>query len=300
MLLDEPLSGYTTYRIGGLAAAVLRPLGVEDVAVALQFCVETGVPVLALGLGSNVLVADGGFSGLVIHLGKGMDRVVEGEAEEHVWRVGAGFPTPRLARRTAAAGLAGAQRLIGIPGTVGGGIAVNAGAHGQEYSQIVQRVEYLDMDGVLREMPGSDIQWGYRDSGFRDVVITSAAIKLCPADRAELEDDIRRRMEWRRQRTPFAEPCCGSVFKNPRPQLVGEGQEGVPRAQQEAAGQLIDAAGLKGFRIGAAEVSRKHANYIVNLGGATAADVLSVVDAVRQAVLREFGVELELEIRIIY
>ena len=284
LLLNEPLVRYNTSRIGGPAAAVLLPHAAEDVAEALAFCSKSGLAWVALGLGSNVLISDDGFPGLVIRIGKGLDGVLERGEDNHVWRVAAGMPTPRLARATALAGLTGIHKLVGIPGTVGGGVATNAGANGQEYCQVVQSIEAVAPDGSLMEIPGHEVDWRYR-RGHDGAVVTAATIRVDSADSEELQQDISRLVASRKVQTPFDRPCCGSVFKNPEAAL--------------SAGQLIDAAGCKGFRVGAAEVSKLHANYIVNLGGATSAEVLAVIDAVRGRVLGEFGVELELEVRII-
>jgi UDP-N-acetylmuramate dehydrogenase len=169
---------------------------------------------------------------------------------------------------------------------VGGGVATNAGAHGQEFSHTVVEVEVVGPVGTVEIMPSSEIAWSYRDSGITGVVVTAATFRFTPGDAAELMRELRRNIAWRKKGTPFDQPCCGSVFRNP----VGVGR---------TAGQLIDGAGAKGFRIGGAQVSPRHANYIVNTGGATAADVRGVIEAVREKVFKEYGVELELEVHIV-
>jgi UDP-N-acetylmuramate dehydrogenase len=293
VLFDEPLAGYTTYRIGGPAAALVHPASADDVVRTLRFVAERGLEWMALGLGSNILVRDSGFDGVVIRLGKGLDGVEEGiGGDRHVWRVGAGLPTPILARRTAQAGLAGVQRLVGVPGTIGGGVYMNAGAHGQDFASATRSVAVIDQVGERKQVSGPEIEWRYRSSGLHRVIVLAATIGLVPAERAELEDDIRSHLEWRKEGTPFNEPCCGSVFRNPPPKAL-------PAAGPRTAGQLIDAAGLKRLRIGGAEVSSVHANYIVNVGGASASDVLGVIETVRERVLAESGVELELEVQVV-
>ena len=288
---DEPLAGYTTYRIGGPAAALVFPSTTDDVVNALEFAAETGSRWLALGLGSNVLVADRGFDGIVIRVGRGLDAVQRGAGgDETRWTVGAGAPTPLLARQTAAAGLAGLHRLVGVPGTVGGGVFMNAGAHGQDFSQVTQAVELVDGDGTVRSLAGSEIRWAYRSSGLGERVVVGATVQLTPADPKELEKEIKQHFRWRKVGTPFNERCCGSVFRNPPAPDDGEAR---------SAGQLIDALGLKGHRVGGAQVSPKHANYIVNTGHATASDVLAVIGQVQGKVLAEYGVELQLEVRVI-
>lgn len=295
---DEPLAGYTTYRIGGPATALVAPQSVEDVSATLAFASQEGARWLALGLGSNVLIPDHGFDGVVIRLGKGLDGLTRGHAgDPRRWMIGAGLPTPRLARETANAGLSGVHRLVGVPGTVGGGVFMNAGAHGQDFAHVVRGVTVVDALGTVEHRPAAEIPWRYRSSGIANAVVVEAELLLEPADPRDLAEDIRQHFEWRKAGTPFNEPCCGSVFRNP-------GAGGAERAAalgsaSRTAGQLIDAAGLKGFRIGGAAVSEKHANYIVNVGRATAADVLNVIDHVRKQVEREFGVELELEVQVV-
>jgi len=282
LLENELLSRYTTYRIGGPARYLLNPAEVEDVEKALQFAQEKGVPWLVLGLGSNVLVKDGGFPGLVIRLGKGLDKF---EMKGATAIVGAGMPTPLLARRTADAGFAGVERFIGIPGTVGGGVYMNAGAHGAEFAEVVTEVTVMDPKGKLKQLTRKQIPFKYRASGLGQVIVLEAKLGLGEEAPAKLKEVQGRLFRWRKAGTPFDQPCCGSVFKNP----------GGPKT----AGMLIEEAGLKGFRIGGAHVSILHANYIVNTGNATAADVLKVIDHVRKTVAKKLRVELELEVKVI-
>jgi UDP-N-acetylmuramate dehydrogenase len=290
--VDEPLARYTTYRIGGPAAFLVEPARTEDVVAALELARAHGVPWLALGLGSNVLVSDRGFAGVVIRIGRAMAEV---DRRDDLWRVGAGLPTPLLARRTAAEGWAGVHRLIGVPGTVGGGVYMNAGAHGQDFASVVRRVEVVTAEGAVVGRDGEAIPWRYRNSGLGPVVVVSAELALVPGDPDRLENDVAEHLRWRKAGTPFSEPCCGSVFRNPVRPAGGDGVEGEWRT----AGQLIDAAGMKGFRIGGAEVSPVHANYIVNTGGATADDVRRVIDAVRSRVSAQFGIDLVLEVKLV-
>ena len=282
LLENELLSRSTTYRIGGPARYLLNPAEVEDVEKALQFAQEKGVPWLVLGLGSNVLVKDGGFSGLVIRLGKGLDKF---EMKGATAIVGAGMPTPLLARRTADAGFAGVERFIGIPGTVGGGVYMNAGAHGAEFAEVVTEVTVMDPKGKLKQLTRKQIPFKYRASGLGQVIVLEAKLGLGEEAPAKLKEVQGRLFRWRKAGTPFDQPCCGSVFKNP----------GGPKT----AGMLIEEAGLKGFRIGGAHVSILHANYIVNTGNATAPDVLKVIDHVRKTVAKKLRVELELEVKVI-
>jgi UDP-N-acetylmuramate dehydrogenase len=281
MLENELLARHTTYRIGGPARYLLTPAEVEDVEKALQFALDKGVPWLVLGLGSNVLIKDGGFPGLVIRMGKGLDRF---EMKGASAIVGAGMPTPLLARRTAEAGFAGVERFIGIPGTVGGGVYMNAGAHGAQFADVVTDVTVMDAKGKLKELTRKQIPFKYRTSGLGQVIVLETKLALSEEAPAKLKEIQGRLFRWRKVGTPFDQPCCGSVFKNP--------------TGTRTAGMLIEEAGLKGFRIGGAHVSILHANYIVNTGNATAADVLKVIDHVRKTVAKKLKVDLELEVKV--
>jgi UDP-N-acetylmuramate dehydrogenase len=286
---SEPLARYSTYRIGG-PATVLLPSAAEDVATAIRMAHEAGMPWFALGLGSNILLPDEGLDALVVRLGKGLDRL---ESDGDRWVVGAGLPAPLAARRTAAAGYAGLHIFVGVPGTVGGGVYMNAGCHGGDWSEVVESVTVVDEAGRDSVLPRAEVPFTYRRSGLDGRVLVEAAVRLRREEQPRLDEQINEMFEWRQSGTPFNQPCCGSVFKNP----AGPSwkREGGPRT----AGQLIEAAGLKGFRVGAAEVSPMHANYFVNTGAATAADVRNLIQEVQRRVEIEFGARLEAEVKII-
>jgi UDP-N-acetylmuramate dehydrogenase len=297
VMVDEPLAPYTTYRIGGPADALLEPESAEDVQRAFAVVRGYDVPWVALGLGSNVLVEDAGFRGLVVRIGRALSAIREHDGG---WEVGAGLPTPLLARRSAQRGLAGVHRLVGVPGTVGGGVSMNAGAHGQEFRHVVRSVTLVRADGTVEHRPGAAIAWRYRSSGLTGVVVLAADLALTPGNPDRLSAEITEHLRWRKAGTPFSEACCGSVFRNPTDTIVlsPDAAGGEPR-ELRTAGQLIEAAGLTGFRIGDAEVSPIHGNYIVNVGGASAADVRRVMDAVRDRVAQRFGIALDLEVQLI-
>lgn len=282
LLENEPLARHTTWRIGGPARYLLQPASVEDVGRGLEMAANRGLPWLVLGLGSNVLVKDGGFPGLVIRVGKGLDRF---EMKGAIASVGAGMPTPILSRRTAEAGFSGVERFIGIPGTVGGGIYMNAGCHGAEFAEIVTEVTVMDAKGKVRTIPRKQISYKYRSSNLGDVVVLEAKLSLGEEVAAKLKELQAKLLRWRKAGTPFDQPCAGSTFKNP--------------GGNKSAGMLIDEVGLKGFRIGGAQVSTLHANYFVNTGTATATDVLKLIDHVRKTVARKTGVELDLEVKVV-
>jgi UDP-N-acetylmuramate dehydrogenase len=317
---NEALGRYSTYRIGGPATVVL-PAVPEDVGVALRLTHEAGIPWFAIGLGSNILLPDGGLDALVIRIGKGLDRLSQegdawtvgaglpaplaarrttaaGYAGLHIFVgvpgiVGAGLPTPLLARRTAEAGFAGVERFIGIPGTVGGGVYMNAGCHGGDWAAVVERVTVVAPTGHDAVLSRAEVPFTYRRSGLDGRIVIETTVRLRREEQVRLDQEIAEMFEWRQRGTPFNQPCCGSVFRNP----AGPSweQERGPRT----AGQLIEAAGLKGMRIGGAEVSPMHANYFVNTGSATAADVRALIDLAQHQVEQKFGVRLEPEVKLI-
>jgi UDP-N-acetylmuramate dehydrogenase len=285
----EPVSRYSTYRIGG-PATVLLPSVAEDVGTALRLAHEAGVPWFALGLGSNILLPDEGLDALVVRLGKGLDGI---RREGERWTIGAGLPAPLAARRTAEAGFAGLHIFVGVPGTVGGGVYMNAGCHGGDWSEVVEGVTVVDRTGRDTVLSRLDIPFTYRRSGLDGRIVLETTVRLRPEEQHRLDEAVAEMFEWRQRGTPFNQPCCGSVFKNP----AGPSwkRENAPRT----AGQLIEAAGLKGFAIGGAQVSPMHANYFVNTGTATAGDVRRLIDHVQQVVQQQFGILLEPEVKLI-
>lgn len=286
---DEPLARYSTYRIGGPATVVL-PQSTDDIVAAVEFAVEQGIPWFAVGLGSNLLFPDEGLTALVIRIGKGLDRI---DHDGDLWRIGAGSPGPLAARKTVAEGFGGLQKFVGIPGSVGGGVYMNAGAHGGDWSEVVESVRVLTAEGEDRLVPRSEIPFAYRRSGLGRVVVVETTVRLHEEDPAALRAEIDHLFKWRSEGTPFNQPCCGSVFQNPGGPSWGQ-REG-PRTS----GQLIEAAGLKGYRVGGAEVSQMHANYFVNTGSATAADVRELIAHARARVQEQLGVRLETEVKLI-
>jgi UDP-N-acetylmuramate dehydrogenase len=282
LLENEPLARYTTWRIGGPARFLALPADTEDVVRALELAQQRGLPWIVLGLGSNVLVKDGGFPGVVVRLGKGLDRF---EMKGATAIVGAGMPTPILARRTAEAGFAGVERFVGIPGTVGGGIFMNAGCHGAEFSEVVTEVTVMDARGKVKQLSRKQISFKYRSSNLEGIVL-EAKLGLAEEPPAKLKELQGKLFRWRKVGTPFDQPCCGSTFKN-------------PEGGSKSAGMLIDECGLKGFTIGGAMISPLHANYFINKGNATAADMLKLIEHARKTVAKKTGVMLELECKVI-
>jgi len=281
VLEQEPLARHTTWRLGGPARYLVLPADSDDVVKALELAQERGLPWVVLGLGSNVLVKDGGFPGVVIRLGKGLDRF---EMKGATAIVGGGMPTPILARRTAELGLAGVERFIGIPGTVGGGIYMNAGCHGAEFAEVVTEVTVMDAKGKVKQLSRKQISFKYRSSNIEGIVL-EAKLGLGEEAPAKLKELQGKLLRWRKAGTPFDQPCCGSTFTNP--------------GGAKTAGMLIDECALKGFTIGGAQVSTLHANYFINKGNATATDMLKLIEHVRKTVAKKTGVELALECKVI-
>jgi len=281
VLEQEPLARYTTWRLGGPARYLVLPADTEDVVKALELAQERGLPWVVLGLGSNVVVKDGGFPGVVIRMGKGLDRF---EMKGATAIVGGGMPTPILARRTAEAGFAGVERFIGIPGSVGGGIYMNAGCHGAEFAEVVTEVTIMDAKGKVKQLSRKQISFKYRASNIDGIVI-EAKLGLGEEAPAKLKELQGKLLRWRKAGTPFDQPCCGSTFTNP--------------GGAKTAGMLIDECGLKGLTVGGIEVSSLHANYFVNKGNGTASDALKLIEQVRKTVAKKTSVELELECKVI-
>ena len=264
LLENEPMARLTTWRIGGPARYLVLPADSEDVARALDLAQERGLPWVVVGLGSNLLVKDGGFPGVVIRMGKGLDRF---EMKGATAIVGAGLPTPLLARRTADAGFAGVERFVGIPGT-----------------EVVTEVTVMDPKGKVKQLSRKQIIFKYRSSNLEGIVL-EAKLGLGEESPTKLKELQAKLFRWRKAGTPFDQPCCGSTFTNP--------------SGTKSAGMLIDECGLKGFSIGGAQVSTQHANYIINKGTATASDVLKVIEHLRKTVAKKTGITLELECKII-
>jgi len=276
---QEPLSRHTTYGIGGPADLYVEPHGLEDLRTVMRFLGEYGVPVLWIGAGSNLLVSDQGLRGLVVRLNRCCSHM---EAEGEHLRAGSAMPLGRLVRGAADRCLGGIAYLAGIPGTLGGAVKMNAGAFGHELGEQVEEVELMTRAGEPVRIRAGDLRFRYREvEGLGDGVILSARLLMT---RSTPEAEIRERDHWlrvRQEKQPEEPRSCGSVFKR----VPGE----------PTPGELIEKAGCKGLRHGGAQVSRKHANFIVNLGGASAEDVWRLVRDVRTRVEDRFGVRLPLE-----
>ena len=282
LLRDEPMACHTTWRVGGPAERYYRPADLEDLAAFLAG-LPPEEPVYWVGLGSNLLVRDGGLRGTVIAPTGRLDRIER--LEETGLRAEAGATCAGVARFAARAGLTGAEFLAGIPGTLGGALAMNAGAFGGETWDLVEAVETLDRSGTLRVRAPNEYTVGYRRvAGPDGEWFAAARLRLQPGDAEAAGARIRTLLERRGASQPTRMPSAGSVFRNP---------------EGDHAGRLVEACGLKGACIGAACVATQHANFIVNTGGASAAEIEALIREVRETVEREQGVRLETEVRVV-
>ena len=279
ILAESPLAPLTTWRIGGPAELLVTPAGVDDVIRAVTWAERRSLDWRILGNGSNVLVSDAGVRGLVLRTRKALDHV---RFDGSNVTAGAGTSFPALAHAAALAGLSGVEFGGGIPGTLGGAIVMNAGWHEYEIGNVVDTVTYLEPGGMIVDYGRDACRFGYRTSAFRgrEGVVLAATLELKPDDPAAVKARLAHYADSRKAGQPTELPSCGSVFLKP---------------EGDFAGRLIEAAGLKGRRVGGIQVSEKHANFFVNVGGGTAKDALSLVTLVEGEVKAQFGVTLTRE-----
>ena len=279
--LNEPMAKHTSWRVGGPADSFFVPASLGDLALFLRD-LHNDIPVFWLGVGSNLLVRDGGIRGVVIAASRAL-RDLE-RVDHYLVRAGAGVPCTQLARQCIRWGLGPSEFFAGIPGTVGGALTMNAGAHGGETWERVDSVRTIDRDGEIHERAPAEYTVGYRSvTGPTNEWFVEGTFRFEPGVTPST-DTLNEMLERRKRTQPLGLPSCGSVFRNP---------------PGDHAARLIEAAGLKGYAIGGAQVSEKHANFIINTGGATATDIEELIEYVRQAVQDEHGVELHHEVRIV-
>ena len=283
VLRDERLSRRTTYRIGGPAALFVAAHSYEALARTLEVLSREGVDWVILGKGSNLLVSDKGYEGCAI--------VLDGEfarhsfAEDGSLTAGAGATLSRLVNDALKKGLSGLEPCVGIPGTLGGALSMDAGTRREWIGGRVRDLVVLRPGEGMRRYGGGEVEWGYRSTSLpTDEIILEATLELTPAAPDAIAADMEERLARRRAAQPLGAPSCGSVFRNP----VGQ-----------SAGALIESCGLKGESCGGAQISPEHANFIVNRGGATAADVITLISRAHEAVLREHGVDLLCEVKLL-
>lgn len=279
---DEPMKRHTTFRIGGPADFLVEVADRRELSGVLALAQREHLPVYVLGNGSNLLVSDAGVRGLVLVLTGEFDRY---EVEGARVRVGGGYNLPKLATQVGKMGLGGIEFACAIPGTVGAGLVINAGAHGGELKQVVSSSTVVWPDGREQRLTPEEIGFGYRTSRLQgtSAIVVEVVMDLHPEEHGVMQQHMQHHLERRRATQPLNLPNAGSIFMNP---------------PGEYAGRLIEQAGLKGMTEGSAQISEKHANFIVNLGNATAKDVLILMDRVRKLVQDRFGVRLEPEVKI--
>ena len=280
---DEPMSAHTSFRIGGGAEVMAFPKSKEELAQLLQICAQLQVRPLILGAGTNVLAPDGGLAGVVICLKDCLDGMEM--LDDTRMRVMAGVTMTRAAVFAANHGLSGLEFAHGIPGTVGGGVYMNAGAYGGEIKDVVESVEVMDFDGQLHTYSPEQMAFSYRHSVLEqmDAIVISATFRLREENSESIKDTMRQLQAKRSASQPLDLPSAGSAFKRP----VGG-----------FAAAMIQDAGLKGYQVGGAAISTKHSGFAVNLGGATAADVRALLQQVSDIVFEKTGIRLEPEVRI--
>ncbi|SDW61465.1 UDP-N-acetylmuramate dehydrogenase [Alicyclobacillus hesperidum] len=283
IVCDEPMQRHTTWRIGGPADYFVVPASLDELRGTVLAARHLGLPITVIGRGSNALVLDGGIRGVVVKLHDAFAKVeIEGAAIIAM----AGRSYVSAANIALRHGLAGLEFATGIPGSVGGAVMMNAGAYGKETCEVLEWADVMNADGEIERLQNADLKFGYRYSILKDRfgIVTQAKFALSPGDRDALVKQVKQWSQKRVESQPLSWPNCGSVFRNP---------EGTH------AGRLIEAAGLKGFQHGGAKISDKHANFIVNVEGATAADVLWLIRHAQQVVRDQYGIELETEVRVL-
>lgn len=283
LIFNEPLSRHTTFGIGGPVDVLVIPQSLDDITAVVAFCSAQNVNLLVLGLGSNLLVRDKGVRGVALKIAAGLDQVtISGEEIE----AQAGISLSLLASKAADCSLSGMEFAEGIPGSLGGAVFMNAGAYGGEMKDIITTCTVLNMDGSTRTFVREEMNLAYRKSIFQDIpcVILSAHLHLHQGNREEIRQRMAEFSEQRRSKQPLEMPSAGSTFRRPEGFYVGP---------------MIEQLGLKGYAIGGAQVSTKHAGFIVNRGRATAHDVLDLIAYIQEQASQRFGVDLHPEIKVV-
>jgi UDP-N-acetylmuramate dehydrogenase len=280
---DFPMARITSFRVGGPADLVVEAATPGELAAVIEYCRREGIPWLLVGRGTNLLVRDGGIRGVVIRLGRGFQEL---KVWENKILAGAAVPLSRLAETAAAAGLSGLEFASGIPGSVGGAIFMNAGAYGGEIGQLIAEVSLYRPGAGFCRRTREELDFAYRRSRLQESgeILLDAQFLLVPGEAAEIRAEMAELNRRRKDKQPLEFPSAGSVFKRP---------------PGEYAARLIEAAGLKGARIGDAQVAEKHAGFIINRGQATAREILALIDRVKEEVYQKSGIVLETEVRVV-
>ena len=284
MTFDEPLAKHTTFGIGGPAACMVFPETREELSTLLKYAFQNNISVIFIGSGSNILVWDKGFDGIVISLKKSFKYLSIKQNSQII--VESGVMLGTMVKQAMAAEIGGLESLIGVPGTVGGALIMNAGAFGSEISKYFEAAKTMTIEGDIKSYKKGEIEFSYRHSTFpKNEILLEATFQCKRGKPGEILKERKVASEGRKSNQPLKFRSAGSIFKNPSDTL--------------AAGYLIDKAGLKGTERGGAAISEKHANFIVNMGGATAADVLYLIKLAKKYVAKKFNINLELEVKLI-
>ncbi|TKH26590.1 UDP-N-acetylmuramate dehydrogenase [Bacillus wiedmannii] len=284
VLVNEALARYTTMKIGGPADILIVPKHVASIEKTLQLVKKYKTKWTVIGRGSNLLVSDLGIEGVVIRLGEGLDHL---EVEKHRVRVGGGYPLIKLSTLLSRQGLSGLEFASGIPGSVGGAVYMNAGAHKSDISNILSKALILFENGTIDWLTHEEMEFSYRTSVLqtkRPGIVLEAEFQLQVGEREGIVSVMQKNKDYRRETQPWNHPCAGSIFRNPIPYFAGD---------------LIEKAGLRGYQIGGAQISEMHGNFIINTGGASAQDVLSLIALIKKTIEDKFGVEMHTEVEII-
>lgn len=285
ILYNEPMSKHTSFKIGGPAECFIIIDNIDDLKEILSFVKKNKIPLTVVGNGSNLLVLDNGIKGITVCIKlEGID--LKEENESYVLKVASGEKISKVARMMCSKEISALEELLGIPGTIGGAIKMNAGAHGKEMKDIVTKVTCMDYDGNIKEFSNEEMKFEYRKSLLKEekYIVLEVELKLQKGKKEEIQEKIEKYSRYRKEKQPMEYPSAGSTFK---------------RGEDFITAKLIDDAGLKGYSIGGAEVSTKHSGFIINKENATAKDVLNLVEYVKDEVFKKFGKVIELEIEVV-
>ncbi|GLB61230.1 UDP-N-acetylmuramate dehydrogenase [Cytobacillus sp. NCCP-133] len=281
---NEPMANHTTMKIGGPADLFIEPSSIENLGKTMELVRQYQIKWTAIGRGSNLLVSDQGIEGAVVKLGRGMDEM---ELNGTELKVGGGYSLVALSTIISKKGLSGLEFASGIPGSVGGAVYMNAGAHGSDISKILTKAHILFEDGRMDWLSNEEMEFSYRTSVLQKKhpgIVAEAVFELEEGDKEHISSAMQKNKDYRKETQPWNLPCAGSIFRNPLP---------------EYAGQLVEKAGLKGHSIGGAQISDMHGNFIVNAGNAKAEDVLALIQHVKDTIFDQYGIKMETEVEII-
>ena len=282
---NEPMAKHTSFKIGGPADVFIKVDNIEELKETLDLSKKNQIPLTIIGNGSNLLVTDKGIRGITAKLNL-KDIEIKNENNKQIIKVEAGVPVGLLAQKLLKEEITGFEELSGIPGTIGGAVIMNAGAHGKELKDILKKVTAMDYNGNIHEFTNEECQFSYRNSRFQKEkhIILQATLELEKGNSTEIKEKMDEYMQFRKEKQPIEYPNAGSTFK---------------RGEDFVTAKLIDEAGLKGYKVGGAQVSEKHAGFIVNVDNATAKDVIELTDYIKEKIEEKFGKKINLEIQII-